>query len=296
MTHRRQAVAVATAGLLFGTTGTATLLADTHASPLSIAAARLLVGALGLLLIAGTRGWISLALLARRRQVWLMGMSVAAYMLLFFASVARAGAALASLVSISLAPVFTAVVARITGRAWPGTRWLLGTGLAVIGVSFLTWPQSITDDADRLSGALLAAGASAAYGLYTVIGSNLAQRGSAPSQTLAVSFSIGALVCSPFLMADWSWMATSRGLSLALWLGLATTTCAYLLFAYGLRDLQPGVVATLTLSEPAMATILGVAVLKEELSLRGWFGVSVVAAALTITALASNPRKSHLSL
>ena len=133
-------------------------------------------------------------------------------------------------------------------------------------------------------GVVFAAGASAAYAAYTVTGSVLADRGLTPRHSLAASFGIGALLCLPFLTADVHWLSTGRGIVLVLWLGLAATTAAYWLFGYGLSKLKPGVVATLTLSEPAMATVLGVGVLGEVMSVRGWLGCAVIAVALVVTA------------
>lgn len=283
MTHRRHAAAVVASGLLFGTTGTAALLADTDASALSIAAGRLLVGAAGLVVFASFAGWYELGALLRMARVWVMGIGVATYMLLFFASVQQVGAAMASLVSICLAPVFTAVGARVVGKPWPNRLWLIGTVLAVIGVTLLAWPDPQVSGG-RWVGAALAAGASAAYAAYTVTGSGLAEHGVPPRRSLAVSFGIGAVLCSPFLMADSRWLLTGRGVALVLWLGLAATTLAYALFGYGLSRLKPGVVATLTLSEPAMATVLGIGVLGEVMTARGWIGCTMIVVALLVTA------------
>ena len=223
-----------------------------------------------MIVLAAFSGWGNLAQLLRMPRVWVMGAGVAAYMLMFFAAVQQAGAALASLVSICLAPLFTAAGARLVGKPWPGRQWFTGTVLALTGVALLAWPDAgITGS--RVMGVIFAAGASA-------------DRGVTPLHSLAASFGIGALLCLPFLTADAHWLSTGRGIALVLWLGLAATTAAYWLFGYGLSRLKPGVVATLTLSEPAMATVLGVGVLGEVMSVRGWLGCAVIAVALVITA------------
>lgn len=49
-----------------------------------------------------------------------------------------------------------------------------------------------------------------------------------------------------------------------------------------LRMLPPGTVATLALAEPVVATVLGVVVLRERLSLVGWLGAPVVIGALAV--------------
>jgi DME family drug/metabolite transporter len=81
---------------------------------------------------------------------------------------------------------------------------------------------------------------------------------------------------------------TSSGVVEVIWLGLVTTTVAYLLFGMGLRVLQPGHIATLTLLEPAVATLLGVVVLREPLSLIGWIGCLLVMGALALLGVAES--------
>ena len=70
---------------------------------------------------------------------------------------------------------------------------------------------------------------------------------------------------------------------------MAATTLAYVLFGVGLTYLAPGVVATLLLSEPATATLLGVFVLHEDMSLRGWIGCLMILIGLVMVSV--NERK-----
>jgi DME family drug/metabolite transporter len=81
---------------------------------------------------------------------------------------------------------------------------------------------------------------------------------------------------------------------MALWLGLATTTVAYVLFGRGLRNLPAGPVTTLVLAEPVVATVLGVVVLGEHLVPLGWVGAALVLAGLALQGVAST-RSSRTS-
>jgi DME family drug/metabolite transporter len=83
------------------------------------------------------------------------------------------------------------------------------------------------------------------------------------------------LLVPVFLMSGTWWMSWSSVL-LILWLGLATTTLAYVLFGMGFRSLQPGHIATLNLAEPVFATLLGVFVLGEVLGPLGVLGCALV--------------------
>lgn len=296
--HRGRAVLlVIGSGVLFGTTGTATVLADTGASALSVAAARLFLGSIGLVAVASLqREFAHLVTLWRHRETWLMGVGVVGYMAMFFLSVQTGGVAVASLVSISLSPFFTASLARIFGRPWPGATWVVSTVFAISGVALLGWPTGGSDGTGRLSGALLAAGASAAYGFYTVFGARFIDADHHATDALAASFSVGALLMLPLLFTGGAWMLTGRGLALGLWLGLASTTTAYIMFGYGLTHLAPGVVATLVLSEPVVATLLGVGLLDEPMPTSGWIGCLLIAVGLVLVARQESRRRSPLEV
>lgn len=269
-------------GVLFGTTGTATVLADVDASSTSIAAARLGTGAIGLVLLTVIqRDFSALVALWKLPRVWFMGLSVASYMGSFFLAVHLAGAAVASLVSISLAPMLAGAIARMFGKPWPGRVWVISTVLAVVGVLLLSAPTS-AEGSNRILGALAATLASASYAFYTVMGANLVDEEHHATDSLAASFSIGAILLLPFLLLDFTWLTTGKGLALALWLGLAATTLSYFLFGIGITHLAPGVVATLLLSEPFVATLMGVFILDEAMVLRGWIGCLLIVIGLVL--------------
>jgi DME family drug/metabolite transporter len=288
-------IIVLLAGVLFGTTGTASVLSKVQADSTSIAAARLTVGAIGLVLVAvKQRGIADLIKLWRRPRVWIMGTSVASYMLSFFAAVSLAGAAVAALVSISLAPLLAGAIARAFGKPWPGKVWVFSTALAVVGVVLLSAPTSQDSGSSRIAGALLATIASASYAFFTVVGAKLVDDEHHATDGLAASFSFGAVLLLPFLFMDSAWLFTGKGLILALWLGLASTTLSYVLFGIGITHLAPGVVATLLLSEPAIATLLGVFVLGEPMAGRGWFGCFLIVAGLIMVSV-NEQKKSQVT-
>lgn len=288
------AFVVILSGLLFGTTGTATVLADTGAPATAIAAARLLLGAVGLVALAVIqRDWSRLIALWKLPLTWAMGLGVAGYMAFFFMAVAQGGVAIASLVSISLSPWLTGTIARLLGSAWPGRIWFVATTLAISGVLLLSSPSSGTSD-QRALGAVFAAVASAAYALYTVLGSRLVAAHHHATDTLAASFAVGAALLLPMLATNASWLMHPRGLALTLWLGIAATTVSYSMFGYGLTHLPPGIVATLVLSEPVIATLLGVFVLDEPMPTRGWVGCGMIAIGLMLVARNEAKGRAHV--
>ena len=284
--HRgRAAVVVLGSGLLFGTTGVAVKLADTGAPALAVAAGRLAVGAIGLVVVSVlSRGVRELIVLWKEPLVWLSGLGVAGYMAFFFIAVAQGGAALASLVSISLSPVMAGALARLLGAAWPGPVWFISTALAIAGVTLLSAPDADVSASARALAVFAATLAGGAYAIYMVLGAKLIARGHHGTDVLAASFAIGAVILMPFFLVDGASLASGRGVALIVWLGLAATTTSYMLFGYGLTHLPAGIVATLLLSEPALATLLGVFMLGEPMPLQGWLGCALIATGLTLVA------------
>ncbi len=283
----RGAGAVLAAAALFGTSATSLQLLAPGAPGPSVAAMRLLVGAAGLVAFIAWRGrWAELPPLWRRPAVWVMGAAVAGYQALFFMGTARAGVAVGTLISLAVAPFLAGVLGWLLREGAPGWVWALSTVVAVVGVGLLV---SGNLSAGEPIGMAYAAGAGACYAVYTVIGVRLAREGRAASAVLAASFSIAALMLLPAALTSGWWLSAS-GVVAVLWLGLVTTTGAYLLFGIGLTVLQPGHIATLNLFEPAVATVLGVLVLGESLGVVGWIGCLLVLGAIALLGVAENRR------
>lgn len=279
--RRVASLGVLGAAALFGTSGTARALLLPSAPAPGVAAARLFVGGIGFLAWAGrtAEGRQALARLWRRPVIWGMGVTVAAYQVFFFLSMSRTGVAIGTLASLSFTPFMAGLLGWLLKEGAPGFVWVVSTVLAVVGVGMLT--VSAGDDRD-LVGILFGVCAGASYGFYTVFGVRLSRQGEHPTNILAASFSIAGLLLLPVLVTSGTWWLSWSGLALVLWLGLATTTLAYVLFGMGLEVLQPGHIATITLAEPMFATILGVFVLGETLSALGWLGCVVIIVALGI--------------
>lgn len=283
---QRAVLAVIAAAALFGTSASAKALLLPDASPTAIAGWRLLVGALGLLVIAYFTGG-GLTRLLRVPLIYPMAIAVAGYQALFFIGTERTGVAMGTLASLALAPFLAGVLGWTLREGAPGRIWAISTVLAVIGLGLLTLTGGA--DADGL-GILAAFGAGASYAVYTVLGARLTRDGHNSTAVLAVSFTIGAILLLPFIAGDFGAVMTPAGIGLILWLGLGATALAYYFFGVGLRSLQPGHVATLNLAEPVVATLLGVIVLGEILTGWGWAGCMVIVAALALLGLSERDR------
>ena len=286
---------VLVAAVLFGTTGTAQALGPDTTTPFGVGAARLALGGLALLAVLPLLGGSPRAAVAlwRTRLGLAAGACTALYQVCFFAAVERAGVALGTLLTIGSGPVFAGLLAALVLRERPTRSWALATALCVIGLALLTWTGAgggAVTGGDGL-GVLLALGSGLAYATYTVLAKRLITGGRASGEVMASAFGLGGLLLLPLLATQpVGWLATPRGLALALYLALVTTTVAYVLFGRGLAVLPAGPVTTLVLAEPLVATALGVGLLGERLTTSGVAGAAVVLAGLLLQgALASRP-------
>lgn len=296
----RAVFAVLFAALCFGTTGTSQALAGVDASPFAVGAARILIGGgiLGVIaLAAGAKGEDrrSSPPIDRRSAsgpadwaiVLIGALGVLAYQPTFFAGASLSGVALGTVIGIGSAPVFTGVLDSLIRRRLPSLRWCLTTALALVGV--LLASGVLTGGASEgvnPIGILAALGAGASYAVYTLASKRLLDRGWGSTQAMGALFGVAAVMSVPMLLvAGFAWLATPRGLALALWLGIVTVALAYLVFGMGLRSLSANTVATLTLAEPLTAALLGILVLGETLSPPSWVGLVVLGAALVLLSL-----------
>lgn len=264
--------AVLLAAALFGTTGTAQALGPETTTPLGVGAVRLVVGGAALLLVLPLVGGSLRAAvaLAASRTGLLLGLCTATYQVAFFAAVERAGVAVGALVAIGAGPAVAAVLALAVLGERPAGSWLAATGVCVGGLALLS-----AGDAGRADplGLLLALLAGSAYAGYTVAARQLLLAGRGSGDVMAAAFGLGGLLLVPLLLTQpLGWLATGAGLGLAVYLGLATTTLAYVLFGRGLAVLPAGPVTTLVLAEPLVATALGLGLLDERLDALGAAG------------------------
>jgi len=81
---------------------------------------------------------------------------------------------------------------------------------------------------------------------------------------------------------DLSWLAQPSGWASALFLGLLSTSLAYIFFARGLVNVPVSKAVTLTLAEPLTASALGIMILGERLSIMAVLGIGLIFIALVM--------------
>ncbi|OIJ69496.1 transporter [Streptomyces mangrovisoli] len=261
---------------------------------MAVGAAGLLLG--GVLLFVTSGGGRALPRGCARDERLLLGLgalAVAGYPVTFYPAVARTGVAVATVIALGSAPVLTGLLALLTRQGRPTARWAYGTAAAVLGCAVLVLGPVLSGPGTPVDtvGVLLAVLAGLSYAGYALIGGRLIARGRPAGAVMGVMFGGGALLASPAVVAAGAqWLGTARGASVALYLALVTTFLAYRLFGHGLRHTPAQVATTLTLAEPAVAAVLGVAVLGERLPAVSWCGLAALGAGIAVLTTGPAPR------
>lgn len=274
------------AAVLWGTTGTAASFAPDSAHPAAIGSAGLVLG--GILLFLVGRGSTTLVTRSDRRTrlvLFLGAVAVAGYPLAFYPAVAHAGVAVGTVITLGSAPVFAGLLAWGLERVRPSGRWAAATVAAVLGCAVLVLGPDLVGAPTPVHplGVLLALVAGFSYSLYAIIAERLIRRGHTSGAVMGTMFAGGGLLVLPVVLATGAaWLATVNGALVALHLALFTVFLAYWLFGHGLRHASASTATTLSLAEPAVAALLGVALVGERLPLVSWSGLVVLALGLAV--------------
>lgn len=271
------------AGIFWGASGTLQAFAPAGVSPLVLGEVRITVGGLSLMAFVICREGIS-ALAGRWpwKDVLMTSAGMALYQLCFFASILKTGVAVGTMVAIGSSPIMGGLLARIFLGERLSRRWMGATAAAVTGCVLLSMGGSI--DMDPV-GILLALGAGGSYGLLG-LGMKKVQVGRSPLAAIAFCMTLGAILASPvYVFGPTEWLLTSRGLLIALVLGTVSTAVPYSLYSKALIVVPLSTACTLTLAEPLTASILGVSLLGERLSITALVGIGFILLGLVLLAI-----------
>lgn len=279
--------AILAAAMLWGTTGTLQSFLPDSRAPVVVGALRLAIGALSLLLLAGlTRGAVAARHRVPKAPLLVAALGMAAYNLLFFAAVARAGVGLGTAVTIGSAPLWVAAYEGLVLRRAPGPRKAFGQALAIAGAAVLV--LSGAQSGVSALGLLLAAAAGLSYAGYALASSAMAAK--APAATIAAStFTLAALMTAPvFALLPWHWALTGTAPATLLALGVGSTGLAYALYTWGLKSVPASTAVTLALAEPLTAWALALLVVGESVTPLKLTGAALLMAGLYV--VTSNTR------
>ena len=267
------------AAMLWGTTGTAQTLAPAGLPAHWVGALRLL--------FAGAFFW-AYALLEPREQallsqlarlpwpwVLLAGASMAAYNLTFFAGVKASSVAVGTAIALGSGPVWAGLLQIAATRRSPSGAWWSGTLVAVAGGSWMVL-GSAQQLAISAAGVALCLAAGLSYAVYTLISKRLVG-GTTPSVVTLTIFSSAAAIAAPAAFALSGTPSTgAQGWWIVVYLGVAATGVAYLLFTHALRRISSSTAVSMCLAEPVTAFFLAILVVGERPPAAAFGGLALV--------------------
>lgn len=293
--------AITVTSLLWGTTGTAATFAP-DVGPLAIGAAALGIGGLlqAVIAIPALRAnWT--ALLHRKSIVIVGAIAVAIYPLAFYSSMHTAGVAVGSVVSLASAPLASGMLERLIDKRPLSRWWMLAAALGVVGSALLCVSKiegQANSNTQTLLGIALGLVAGVTYAAYSWASHRLISDGISRGASMGAVFGSGGLLLMPVLVLTGApLLASEENIAVGIYMALVPMFLGYLLFGYGLTKVPASTATTVTLTEPAIATVLAVLIVGECLTALGWIGLIVIAAVLLILAIAptNNARVSNVA-
>jgi DME family drug/metabolite transporter len=285
--HLRGLTEVAAASVLWGTGGLAVQLIREQAplSAVTISAWRMVLAALALLvvlLVLRRVGDLVVLARARPRQLLAVGIGTAAYQGFYFVSVTQVGVAVATVVSLGLAPVLLTVAEAVRRRRSPAPSRLVVLGAALVGLVLVSLAGSETSTGPApVAGVLLAVASGTTYALTTVAGGSVSREAHPVVLTAGMTL-VGALVLVPAAaLADGPHVSADPvALAWLVHLGVLTMALAYVLLYSGLRVTEPSTAVTASLVEPVTAAVVAALVLEEPLGPAAVLGILLVLGAV----------------
>ena len=221
--------------MLWGTVGTTQTFLAEGVSAFAVAGVRSGIGG-GVLLLAV----VFMRKINLREWSWkwtiFAAIAIALFQCLFFTSVRFTGVAVGTVVTIGSSPVFAGLIEWGFLKVRPTRVWVIATLLAVVGcvLLFVTGGEAVVNP----FGVTLALCAGFMFALYTNVSKQLMAR----EETLpavAMTFSICALFLLPLAARDGiGWVAEPSNLWPMLFMALAATSVAYVLFLAGLQKIS----------------------------------------------------------
>ena len=256
--------------------------------PLAVGASRLAVGGFTLLLIL-----LAMRKIDFRNWPWkstlYAAISMAIFQYLFFSSVRLTGVAIGTVVTIGSAPVFSGIIEWLLLKRRPNRVWIMATALAIIGCAllFLNKDGIVVNPV----GIAMSLGAGLLFAFYTLVNKDVLDKVDAVP-AVAVIFSMSAIMLMPFLfLFETEGLMTGRGISVVLYLGIVTTSVAYILFSAGLKRIPSSSAVTLSLAEPLTAAVLSVIVVGERLNGTSWMGIAMLLGGILVLTLSGKKGK-----
>ncbi|WP_411913761.1 DMT family transporter [Vibrio sp. YT-19(2023)] len=269
------------ASTLWGTTGTAASLAP-DVSALAIGAFSMGIGGFMQACLSAKSLKRDFRKVVHKKKTLLISIiALATYPLAFYSSMRFAGVAIGTVISISTAPFFSALLECLFSRNQTITkRWMMSFAIGVIGITLLLASESsansLFDHDMKHWGVLLGLLAGLTYAIYSWGVKAMIDHGIESQTAMGSVFGIGGVLLLPtlFITGD-NLFASSTNTTVMLYMALIPMGLGYVAFGFGLRFVTASGASILTLFEPVIAAALAVAIVGEEISFIGWVGITL---------------------
>jgi drug/metabolite transporter (DMT)-like permease len=274
-------------GLLWGMPYLLIRIAVAHIDPLVVAGSRTLIGSLLLLPVALHRNALAPAF---RNWKWLLAFTLIEisipWVLLGHAET-RLNSSTAGLL-IAIVPLFAAVIVTRLGHEHLEPRRLFGLGLGFAGVALLVGLDIHFSD-------LLAVGATIVVALCYAIGPIIIDRklnGVPAIGVVTASLILATLIYAPFAPFLWPTQVTAAAVGSVIGLGVLCTAAAFLVFFALIAQVGPARATVITYINPAVAVVLGAAVLGERITPTVVISFALILAGSVLATRTPRPRRA----
>lgn len=254
-------------------------------SPIQIVSLRMTVAALVFILILLFRGADDLKIRLRDLPLFLgLGLASVLFFTICYFSAIEMMTLSAAAILLYTSPIWVMLMSLIFFRERLGPEKLLALVLAFSGCVLVS---GLGGGGLSPAGLLIGLGSGIGYGLYSILGT-VALRRYSPYTVTACTFAIAGVgswfVCAPGDML--SKLSAAPALPPLLLLialaGLLTAVIPFLLYTLGLQRLEASRAAILATVEPMVATLIGVLIYNEPLSLSSGAGIALILAAIFV--------------
>lgn len=278
--------AILAAGSLWGTMGLFVRVynaKDLHSMDIVSIRAVSAVIAMFLFIIFGKRNLLKI----RLKDIWCFfgtGIgSIVFFNYCYFKTISLTSMSVAA-VLLYTAPAIVMILSRILFGEKFTVRKITALVLTFIGCIFVT---GIAGDASALNaaGILTGLGSGLGYALYSVFSRYAIERGYHSLTISFYTFLIAAVVTIPFVNASGIVTVTFSGLWMVVFFlvfGVVSTVLPYTLYNYGLNTIENGKASIIASVEPLVATLLGIIIYHEKMSVGGVAGMVLILGALVL--------------
>ena len=275
-------LAVASAATLWGTVGPVVQQYPKDAA-FPFAMVRNLIAVAALWFMAQLQNQHSSYTRADLRGLIMGGVGTACFMPFYTLGFQNSGVAIAAILAVGSAPVFTGIIGRVAFGRVPARAWFFGTGVAVVGLVLLNAPSG--DTHANIAGLGFALAAGLAYG-FQATGMELLSARHSPVRSVAPIWTLATILQAPIAIGhDFTWLSEPKLFAGVVYGGVLTVALTFSMFTWGITRIGAPTAVTVGLLEPITAASLGILVLGETMTGLGYVGMVLVLCGLVVVSL-----------